>query len=399
MPSNSLTLFEDVYSFSIPDSCHNAMRNVLQSILETNEKWNMDQLLSLTTPTLLLIGRDGKQHSKAATSILSSFQSYAKRLLQSNQHPSLSMLLTFLEVMRSEKAKDEKVKALKTIQSMLGPINSVMELQEACSDRYSEEEFEKVILYLSSLCISRTFAPTATLSQLSLSKRYPTVKYLETMTAILTNLVRVRSVGYFYQSEELTEQSQRLLMMTKSSRAYLRIVEYNEAWLGKQVANPKQELSDPFLSYKRLMLSIHDITGITPLFMGLTQTSPPDEKLFELLLGFARLSFKKWTDGNARWMEVVLYLVFTLEQMNSKSVQVAEIKNSARERLVDLMEKNILFSSKGWKAKSLFFSLCLLIASLCHQFTFVQHRKSFQLRCAQQTQEMATTVSFGKVTY
>ncbi len=145
------------------------------------------------------------------------------------------------------------------------------------------------------------------------------------------------------------------------------------------------------------MLPIHDITGITPLYMGLTQRSPPDEKLFKLLLEIARLSFNKWTDGNARWMEVVLYLVFTLEQMKPTSGEVAEIKNSARERLVDLMEKNILFSSKGWKAKSLFFSLCL--ASLCHQLTFVQHRKSFQLRCAQQTQEIATTASFGKVTY
>ncbi len=184
---------------------------------------------------------------------------------------------------------------------------------------------------------------------------------METITSILTTTVRIQSVGIFYKKKILTNVAERLVKIAKTSVAFKKANTYCNEWLQKQLSKHPKNLQSAFLTYKRLLLPVHDATGIPPLFMGLVNRAPPPD-CFQLLMKAAKIYYNKWiSDDGKRWMEVVLYLVMTLQQMNAKSKEVAELKRLVRARVLSLIEQKHLFSKKGWEVISPSFSLSLCV--------------------------------------
>ncbi len=105
---------------------------------------DLDQLLSLTHPSLVLLQHDNylKPLCRKALHFL---EGYAKKQLQSFEDPSLAMILTFLETHRFCDDKQSIEKELAGLTKMAGQIQDINDLQFACSGAYREEQFKEVL--------------------------------------------------------------------------------------------------------------------------------------------------------------------------------------------------------------------------------------------------------------
>ncbi len=144
---------ENVYTFTIPESLKKAVCLTLQTALETNFQWDIEQMVSLIHPSLILIIRMKKDEKNAkiislAKSLANKIEKHILEVTHSSESQiSISTIATAMEILRVHpKLKPIQENLLQALTEKLESIQSMSDLQEECAGSYPKLRFEEVTI-------------------------------------------------------------------------------------------------------------------------------------------------------------------------------------------------------------------------------------------------------------